>query len=79
MGSSIFEHDDGNIFRIIPFMEILGYNYKHPSEDDIVKGYKISQKMKSWPSKDSVYFDGSVIVVKLSEPSQIWTDRYIDN
>ena len=79
VGSSIFEHDDGNIFRIIPFMEILGYNYEHPSEDDIVKGYKISQTMKSWPSKDSVYSDGSVIVVKLSEPSQIWTDRYINN
>jgi len=76
IGYSFFEWDQGNITRINYFMNILGHNYLVPSNDEVKKAYSISKNMPQWPSSGSVKFEGNVIVVKLSEPTVIWKQRY---
>jgi len=66
MGGSIFSWDGGNIYRIVPFMTILGYNNLTVLSPDkrktLISYYK---DMPIWPSIGSVKIVDGITLVKL--------------
>lgn len=76
IGYSFFEWDQGNIGRINHFMDIIGHTYIAPSNENVKKACQISKTMPLWPSSGSVKFEDNVIIVKLSEPTEMWAQRY---
>lgn len=70
IGASFFEWDAvapyGSNYRILGFMQTIGYPYINPTQEQIEAGKKISKNMQSWPNTDSVKFADDIIVVKLS-------------
>lgn len=70
IGASFFEWDSvtpyGSNYRILGFMQTIGYPYINPTQEQIEAGKKASPNMGSWPNTDSVRFVDDIIVVKLS-------------
>lgn len=67
-GKSFFWWDGGNYLRIVAFMNYYGIcNNIHPATENEVRRVldKINNKPE-WPNSGSVYLDGNVLVIKLS-------------
>jgi len=69
-GTSFYEHDAGNIYRVVFYMRLLGVTgiqpvrlLERPAIIPIVKDMPI------WPAEESVKLVDGVVVVKLSEPT----------
>ncbi len=67
LGHSFFEWDNGNVYRIIAFMNTLGYNYNFPTKEQVDNAKEISKPMPSWPDINSVTCKNGVVIVKLSD------------
>lgn len=69
-GTSFYEHDAGNIYRVVYYMQLQGFTDLTPvpfnSRKDLIGAVKA---MPSWPAKESVAWMGDTMVVKLSEPT----------
>jgi hypothetical protein len=69
-GTSFYEHDGGNVYRVNLFMQVLGYNDLQPvvigSRPGLVAA---AQAMPAWPQPGSVRAVDGVVVVKLGEPT----------
>jgi len=65
-GTSFFEQDGGNPYRVAAYMKLLGINGLQPLPVTAVSG-KLSEikQMPSWPAAGSVAVVGHVVVVKL--------------
>jgi hypothetical protein len=71
-GGSFFSWDDGNNHRIINFLKSEGYGVFMASKKQIRDGYETSKSMPHWPNKDSIKETDEYIIVKLSNPSNVW-------
>jgi hypothetical protein len=67
-GSSFFEHDGGNPYRVAAYFKLLGIDNLSPLPITAV-GDKLSiiDEMPVWPEPGSIAVVGSVVVVKLSD------------
>ena len=69
-GTSFYEHDAGNVYRVVYYMQLQGITDLTPvpfnGRKDLVSAVKA---MPSWPAKESVAWLGDTMVVKLSEPT----------
>jgi hypothetical protein len=72
LGQSIFEWDDGNLTRIIPFLEIEGLKCEMPTEEQINSAVEKAADMPEWPAAGSIVSEDGYIVVYLSEPTWQW-------
>lgn len=72
LGSSFFSHDDGNIGRMVAFLKFRGYDVNSSSIEQINASYIESENMDIWPIENSIKVMDDVIIVKLSEPSNMW-------
>ncbi|MBY0376934.1 MAG: glucosyltransferase domain-containing protein, partial [Gammaproteobacteria bacterium] len=65
MGASFFEWDGGNIYRMLAFMHLLGYNnlVAAPSQENT----PIFEKMPVWPAAGSVIKYKDTYLVKLND------------
>lgn len=65
---SFFSWDDGNIYRMVTYMKVMGYeNIMVPTHDRRVSMTPLFEKMPVWPAADSVRKVGDTFLVKLSE------------
>ena len=74
IGSSFFDFDYQYIYglnsRAIAFLDILGYKFNNPTEEDFENAKrKIEQEpIKAWPSKECIQLeDENKIIIRLSE------------
>ncbi len=72
LGTSFFAHDDGNNGRMISFLRFKGYSVEIPTSEQMNIGYQQSQNMNVWPNENSIQELEDVIVVKLSDPTDLW-------
>jgi len=71
IGRSLFAWNDGVPNRISAFMIIHGNNYMGFNSDDIKKAKEFSIKMPIWPNRDCIQLIDNIIVVKLSDDSNM--------
>lgn len=67
LGYSFFEWDNGNPYRMLDFMQVLGNDYLVPTAQQVALAQKLQVGMPSWPDERSVAKNGNLIIVKLSE------------
>ncbi len=74
LGSSFFSHDEGNIGRMISFLRFRGYDVSLPSVEQINNAYQSVKdaEMNPWPYSNSIMELDDIIVVYLSEPTDLW-------
>jgi len=66
-GASFFEWDEGNDYRIISFMRLIGFNNLLPiDKDDCIRIIPEFSLMPSWPASGSVKLVGDTTIIKLS-------------
>lgn len=69
-GTSFYEQDAGNIYRIVYFMQLNGVSGVTPVPLSVRKDLMPSvASMPSWPAAGSVAWHGGTMVIKLSEPT----------
>lgn len=72
MGASFFNWDQGNISRMVAYMNLLGYDnlqaLDRAKRKDFIKEF---EKMPIWPAKDSVKFIDNVYLIKLGHTPDI--------
>ena len=66
IGTSFFEHNQGNTWRMLYFLNHLGYNFKKPSRKDADLAKEYSKYLNSFPNNNSLIILDSIIIVKLS-------------
>jgi hypothetical protein len=69
-GTSFYEHDGGNVYRVALYMKTLGIH----DFDAVVLGHRPelvpdARAMPVWPAPGSVRLVGGVVIVKLGEPT----------
>lgn len=67
IGRSFFEWEGGNTYRIIAFMNGLGYDYTSPTKEQLSVSKELSRDMPVWPDLGSIEQKEGIIIVKLSE------------
>ncbi len=78
LGSSLFEWDGGNPFRVQAFLRALGFgSFSVPSGDDIRQAIKESPAMESWPAASSIRIEDDLAIVKLSAPTPQQVRNYL--
>jgi hypothetical protein len=55
------------LFHVIPFMDILGFNYDVPTPEQMQKAYEASLNMPAYPDEGCVKNIGDVVVVKMGD------------
>jgi len=71
-GASFFNWDGGNPHRMVAFFKTIGINnIEVVPKTEAAKDIELIQKMPSWPSKGSVFYNGSYVIVKLSNDPRI--------
>ncbi len=69
-GTSFFQQDGGNRFRMLMFMRFIGTTNIESRPPSTIKPFlRDIEKMPSWPAQGSVAQVNNVVVVKLSAPS----------
>lgn len=76
LAGSFYTVDNGSIARMVHFMQAQGYNVDMPTSKQIADSYNYLNDMPVWPVKGSVKNVADYVIVKLSEPSQMWIDSY---
>lgn len=67
-GSSFFEWEGGNPWRILSFMKLLGaQDFEVANLEQFKLAVKESERMKRWPHKSSVLYTGEMIIIKLGD------------
>ena len=78
LGSSLFEWDGGNPFRVHAFLRALGFgSFSVPSGDDIRQAFQESTTMDSWPAPSSIRIKDDLAIVKLSAPTPQQVRNYL--
>jgi hypothetical protein len=72
LGQSIFEWDDGNLTRLIPFLAIEGLKCEMPTEEQLNSAVEKMTGMPKWPAEGSIVSDDGCIIVYLSDPTWQW-------
>lgn len=76
LGTSFYEHDSGNVHRVLMFMHLQGISgleaVPFHTRKDLVPAV---QAMPRWPADGSVQWTGGTMVIKLSEPTAAQTAR----
>lgn len=67
MSASFFDWDDGNLKRMVTYMQLIGFN----NVEELDRDTRISltpqfEDMPIWPAKDSVRFKNGIYYIKLS-------------
>ena len=69
-GTSFYQHDAGNVYRVAQYMRTLGYTGFRPivlgTRPELVEAVRA---MPAWPAPGSVQRVNGVIVIKLGEPT----------
>ena len=69
-GTSFFQQDGGNRFRMLMFMRLIGTTNIESKPLSTIKPFlRDIERMPSWPAQGSIAQVNSVVVVKLSAPS----------
>lgn len=72
MGASFFNWDQGNVSRMLAFMQLLGYENLQALDRAKCKTFNEEfKKMPIWPAKDSVKFIDDVYLIKLGNTPDI--------
>lgn len=77
-GSSFFEWEGGNPWRILSFIKLLGVqDFEVANMEQYSAALKESEKMKKWPHKSSILYTGEIIIIKLGDVTaaqvkQVW-------
>jgi hypothetical protein len=70
LGSSMFEWDGGNPYRVRAFLRALGFgSFADPATADIQRAIAESNTMEPWPAASSVRVVDDLAIVKLSAPT----------
>jgi hypothetical protein len=77
LAGSYFSVDGGSISRITRFIQAEGYGIKTASREQIIDSYSYYRDMASWPEEGSVKAVNGYIIVKLSNPTEMWENAYI--
>lgn len=65
-GASYFEHDGGNVYRILYYLRLLGIQGLHPVPPSQLKGHlSVLEQMASWPDPGSLAVVDGTVVLKL--------------
>lgn len=71
IGKSFFEWDAGWVigsnYRIVGFMNTIGYNLEMPTIEEYNIAVQESKKMQKWPNENSIKKYENFVIVKLSE------------
>ena len=70
LGGSFFSWDNGSEKRMIAFIKTRGYMLMQPSAAQMAEAAEYSKEMNCWPRDGSILETESLIVVKLSEPTE---------
>lgn len=70
-GASFFGWNQGTTFRILPFLQTLGYSFQPLPSDRQIQMIEIANSMPSWPQKGSVMVIGDTALVKFGPYSDI--------
>ncbi|WP_085710796.1 MULTISPECIES: glucosyltransferase domain-containing protein [unclassified Pseudomonas] len=68
MSASFFDWDDGNLNRMVTYMQLIGFN--NVEELDMESRISLTpqfEDMPIWPAKDSVQFKNGIYYIKLSK------------
>lgn len=71
-GASFFSWDEGNIRRMINFMQAEGFRVVMPTPAQIAVAAEKALSLPTWPHADSVALIDDCIVVHLSAPTYNW-------
>lgn len=69
IGRSFFEWEGGNTYRIVAFMNGLGYDYVAPTKEQLDRIKELSKDMPEWPKSGAIEQREDIIIIKLSEPN----------
>lgn len=71
---SFFNWDEGNIIRMVDFLNAEGYSVEKPSEAVISYALQVSDSMACWPEQGCITEENNILIVKLSsvDSSSIW-------
>ena len=72
IGQSFFAWDDGDNTRIANFYNTLGYAFTRPTRAQCRRAAEIAKGMDVWPAKGGILETDDLIVVSLSEPTEMW-------
>lgn len=74
LGSSFFSHDDGNSARMSTFLRTRGYAVQDASVEQMNLAYQLASEnqLTCWPQKNSIIESDTMIIVKLSDPTDKW-------
>lgn len=68
MSSSFFDWDNGNVRRMVRYMQLVGFNNLHPAQyQQRVKLTPEFAGMPIWPAEGSVRFKDGVVLIKLGD------------
>jgi hypothetical protein len=72
IGASFFNWDEGNVRRVAAFLGIVsGMKFKVASLDQRQKAMSLAAEMPSWPLQGSVAQLNDIIIIKLSDPTDL--------
>ncbi|MDD3338895.1 MAG: glucosyltransferase domain-containing protein [Lachnospiraceae bacterium] len=72
MGASFWQWDDGNMSRIQDFLEVEGYETIESDGVQRQEALTYKDSMSKWPQEGSIIETEDIIIVKFSEPTEIW-------
>lgn len=70
-GASFFEWNQGTTFRILPFLQTLGYSFQPLPMNRRVEMVTFAESMPAWPQSGSVKVIGDVVLVKFGPYSLV--------
>ena len=67
IGKSIYEWDNGNMFRMRSFINVAGYDFKLATTEDKEKYQEVAKDLSIYPSEGSIRVYDDIVVVKISD------------